>query len=1018
MPPRFVHCFRHPALFATYQYIAILVLCVTALGGVLSAQPRSPLSPLNAKGKEFYLAFPPNQYAGILAIYIIADTPTQGEIIFGNTERRAFSITNPDIAAVFEYSSAYSLYSFEEQPVLRSFYVRADNDVSVYALNSSDNSSDAFMVMPVRSLGKKYFVASFPSINFFGEPWLRRNDRTPSQFSITAAFDNTEIVIRPSVPTAVSLTSATQRIVLQRGESYLVRARMYEEDKGNSDLTGTKIESTKPIVVLGSHTRTHVPKERYGARDWLGEQMPSVETLGTEAIIIPTPLFFIPDTTGVYADDPINRDRYRVIATLDSTVVMRNGREVAHLSSGQVYEDSVYIDAIRIQANHSILVVGYRGSDHLSAATRYSRNSSDVDGDPFMVIFPPIINFLPAYRFCTLRATQGRGATGIPDTSFRRHFVSITIPTRHIPSLRLNAAPITNATFRPVTNSSYSFASVEIASGTYTLTADTTFCAIVSGYGYANSYGYAAGYGLEIDQKPPQIISRTTCGRVLGTIYDSSQTDSKLFWVNDSARQNVRVDIAPISRPADSIQFRAELLNPLLDGSVLVTAIDSVNRLTRQRIFIPGFTVQSSLAPTLGRPEPVPFTRATVSVPTGIRRCFSVPIVNYGSTQQTFTVMPFAATSAFRVASPQTMTLRPQSSTSLTVCVETAFSGVFSDTLRLSNGCFERDILSFRVQAAPDTLAPIVQQQRSPLCNQIHYSLSDSGRFDSGILRIVMDTLTNCVALPNSRNSDGTFNQIFEITNLRRDAIIGFSVQDFAGNIRLLRDTVQTLSVEFITTSASISVNNGQTILRPYSFPITVIGNITCQTLSLYNTSSKPFTLNPEDIQLANNVVFSMPPSQFPLIIPPKAIQPLLLCFAPRQSEQTNDTLLISRSCLSDGIIAMGIGTANILQGQSRCNVDVILRQNTTNRERIITTLYPHPANTIVTLNVLLQKASTLTLRVHTSLGAIVFSRPNQRYEAGEHQIDIDTSSLAAGVYVCEVMTEDYRQTILIQITK
>jgi hypothetical protein len=559
---------------------------------------------------------------------------------------------------------------------------------------------------------------------------------------------------------------------------------------------------------------------------------------------------------------------------------------------------------------------------------------------------------------------------------------------------------------------------VEITSGTYTLTADTAFCAIVSGYGDANSYGYAAGYGLEFDQQPPQIISRTTCGRAIGTIYDSSSTDSKLFWIGDSARQNVRLDVLPFSRPADSAQFRAELLNPLLDGSVIMTAVDSVNRVTRQRIGVTGFTVQSPLAPTLGNPEPVPFTRATVSVPTGIRRCFSVPIVNYGSTQQTLSVMPFAATSAFRVSSPQTMTLRPQSSTSLTVCVETASGGVFTDTLRLSNGCVVRDIVSFLVQAAPDTVAPIIQRQRNSICNQVHYRLSDSGRFDSGILRIVIDTLTNCVALPSSRNSDGTLNQVFEITNLRRNAIMGFSVQDSAGNVRRFRDTIQTLSVQFMTSSASITINNGQTVLRPYSFPVTVIGNVTCQTLSLYNTSSQPFTINAEDIRLANNIIFSLPPSQFPVTIPPQKTQPVLLCFAPRQTEQANDTLIISRSCLGEGIIITGLGAANVFQGQSRCSVDVVLTQRTSNRGQIITTLYPHPANTIVTLNVLLQKASTLSLKMHTSLGAIVFSRPHQNYDAGEHQIDIDTSSLAAGVYFCEVMAEDYRQSIMIRIIR
>ncbi|WP_411275197.1 PKD domain-containing protein, partial [Daejeonella sp.] len=106
-------------------------------------------------------------------------------------------------------------------------------------------------------------------------------------------------------------------------------------------------------------------------------------------------------------------------------------------------------------------------------------------GDPEMIFLNPLEQTLTKI---TMYST--------PLNLILRHYINVVIPTSGVGSFKLDGvAPV--ASFKPVAGlANYSYAQLDVVSGTHNLQADIGFNAIAYGFGNAESYGYAAGASL------------------------------------------------------------------------------------------------------------------------------------------------------------------------------------------------------------------------------------------------------------------------------------------------------------------------------------------------------------------------------------------------------------------------------------------------------------------------------------------------------------------------------------------
>jgi hypothetical protein len=1087
----------------------LCLLCALLLSGLwsaseLAAQPVSTKSIRDNKGKEFYLAFLENEHANSpatdkLVVIVSSDVATRGELTYtsrtsGNLVRVPFTISDPTQVATIDLPTSLEVTNAELPLRGQSIYLRADNDVTVYGLNTASQTSDAFLAFPVDVLGRDHVVASYLShINVTGN-----QSRTPSQFLVIASEDDTDVLITPSSP--LRSQPVTESVIkpitvrLNKGDVYLCVAALTNRFGGaqsvfyESDLTGSRVKSNKPVVVYGSHFRTPLPITTGTSRDHLIEQMPPVETWGRRAFVTPFPAA---DRGG--ATDT-GGDIFRVIAANDSTVVSINGRVVTTLAANKFLESSITQTSF-IESNQPILIVAYKRSAGQGGATTGN-------GDPFMTIVPPAEQFLNRYRFVSVQSTQRVGAVLAP--AFNQHYVQVVIPTRYIASLRLDGGspPSTTGGFQPIAGTTYSYANFQINEGTHNIVADTTFGITALGYGQANSYGYVAGQRFETDVISPRISIRAACDGGAGAVYDSAIVDSKVFWVNtpEDSWKNVRVSVGAFPRPADSVTFRAVLNNRYDDGEFTMTVIDSLELRTTQRIFVPGFTVHAD--PRIRDNSAITYSTSAVAVAAGVERCYDVTLTNYGATTQTISAASFASgrpeftvRAGFRTTSvtavtvsisttavllttiatntPLTFpfTLRPRERASVQMCFRSDSDGIFTDTLRIANvneSCTPRPIAVFQAESAFDRTPPLVSRAVDSCATILTYSATDRHRYAAGVDVVEVLRADNCTVRSERSATSGTVQTIVNISDPRRDAIVMLNVRDSVGNVTAVRDTIQTLSLRFlpalrgvsganagvggvggvgatnavvITTGTTSLSSNGAVRTTSLTFPTLNATALTCGTVQIVNDGVLPFRV--DRIGPASNTTFSMPPAQFPIVVPPGGQAPCVVCFNPQAIAMYRDTLRITRGCLSETLVLSGSGSLSVSEVNSRCVTPLIIRavpganlvdgnllvgtvpsssvnaaaqtnsaqqgqqgQQAQDESMLTVATMPDPASDVLVLRLRLAAPQRLSLALHTMIGEAVLTLPARDYDAGEWEIEMNVSRFESGVYCYRFVSE------------
>ena len=346
------------------------------------------------------------------------------------------------------------------------YHLRSTVPVTVYQFNplqytkggSFSYSNDASLLLPTNVWRMRYYAASwapFPGASY------------PSELAVTAMHDGTTVTITPKASTgagqgAPAFTAGTaQPVTLNAGD-------VIEIGSIQGDLTGSLVDSDKPVQVISGHYCTNVP-DNIVACDHLEESMFPVDTLGTQYVIN------APAVTSIPAGKV---EVIRIIATGASTNLTYDppqaGAPATIAQAGDFVEIQGNAASFKITADQKIMVVQYMEGQSAGGNT----------GDPAMTLAVPVEQFRTQYLFHA-------------PTNYESNYVDVTAPVGA--TVMLDGAPLA---LSPIGTTGYALARVAPLSagpnndGNHSIQGDMAFGITVYGYGQYTSYWYPGGLDL------------------------------------------------------------------------------------------------------------------------------------------------------------------------------------------------------------------------------------------------------------------------------------------------------------------------------------------------------------------------------------------------------------------------------------------------------------------------------------------------------------------------------------------
>ncbi len=413
-----------------------------------------------SEGQEFWVGFMDHDGTANVntRLYVTSRIAATGTVNSGGGTN---FVANINVAAngsqLIELTPNDVIVSSPQTPQARGVFVTTTEDVSLYALNRKANSADATLIFPLTALGTEYYTMSFT-------PNFRE-----SVFLVVATEDNTIVTVVPSKNTSAGSPAGIPiNVTLQKGQTYLVRSP--GSNGAGNDLTGSYINSDKPIAVFSGNVRLNI---NGSSSDHAYEQLPSTNTWGRDFVTIPS----VRNEPAVLR----NYDYFRIIAQNDGTVVTISGEPAPiTLNAGEFY-------TLSTQGNNTPRSINSTEPVMVGQFTISDQNGGGEDADPYFVVLSPNQQTL---KNINLEALE----TGNINT----YHVDVVTKTTNIANIRLAGTPMS---FTAVAGSDMSYARRNVTPGTYTLTnsdpANEGFIAYVYGYGNYESYGYLAGSSLE-----------------------------------------------------------------------------------------------------------------------------------------------------------------------------------------------------------------------------------------------------------------------------------------------------------------------------------------------------------------------------------------------------------------------------------------------------------------------------------------------------------------------------------------
>ena len=325
----------------------------------------------------------------------------------------------------------------------KGFRVSSAAALSGYYLSRRQASTDMTYLIDGDRLGTDHLIAAYRA-------------SFEDQISVQAAADNTVVTFRPK-------GAAEFQVTLNAGQTYMYTA--------NSELTGSRVLSDKPVAVFSGNRCTNIPAG-VSACDHIVEQMPSVDKLSSSYLLAQTP------RTGTRGNV------YRAVAAQDGTEVRQNGTLVATLNAGEFFEGRV-AGGLELVGSKPLLVAQYL----------IGQGEAGANTDPAMTLVPGSDQWLKSYVFAT--------PSGSAD--FPTDFVSIIIRSTDLSTLRLDGTAPETSGFAVLGSTAFSYGNIDVSLklGAFSIEAASPFQLLLSGFDSFDSYFTYGGAAFSPGASPP-----------------------------------------------------------------------------------------------------------------------------------------------------------------------------------------------------------------------------------------------------------------------------------------------------------------------------------------------------------------------------------------------------------------------------------------------------------------------------------------------------------------------------------
>ncbi|MCC7386416.1 MAG: PKD domain-containing protein [Deltaproteobacteria bacterium] len=354
------------------------------------------------------------------------------------------------------------------------FRVTAPAPISVAQLQGQRYALDSALLLPVQALGTRYRTPNGPVFFAARTPHIGHNSRLVA----VGLEDNTTLTVYPKAPSIAFHQGAG---LFSRSTPFTVvmnRHDMIEMFSTPQEVTGTLVESDRPIGFYGSNAATPVPVNVAAANSLL-EHVPPKPTWGKHFLVVP----FAGRESGSFV---------RVVAD-ESTEVRRNGVVVATLAPGEWWElDQPQTSFDEIETSAPALV--YQLTKGVTAEPDFVFDQTI--GDPTMTLVVPTEQFGTRY---TVQAFDGFPALfeSGPAVEFQS-FVNVIAPTSSVSGMLVDNLPVSEA-WTPIGTGEYAVASIPVSAGAHQVRhvlPNTRFGVYV--YGFAPADAYAMPGGMQV----------------------------------------------------------------------------------------------------------------------------------------------------------------------------------------------------------------------------------------------------------------------------------------------------------------------------------------------------------------------------------------------------------------------------------------------------------------------------------------------------------------------------------------